>query len=260
MDYQDTPSFYNNQDFFNQYLGCTSYYRSLQNIVKTITDLVSPKNVLEFGSALGTTTISLAAQYPTISFEGSDIRENVVEQANSLAKDLCNVRFFVSDMCQYVKNNDVSNYDLIFLLYSFHHITDPLEKKVSFLQDCYTKMKTGGYLLITETFLPEETEGLKADERITELFNLRATEGYASTYWNALSSLSEEGLNMTKAIALKSMKEESNAGDLVNKRQDEYLVKFSWLIETAKACGFNVVLAEPVNALMEKAILLKKGL
>lgn len=259
MDYQDTPSFYNNQEFFNQYLGNTSYYIGLKNVVKKITDLISPKKVLEFGSALGTTSISLASQYPDIDFEGSDIRENVVEQANNMAKSISNVRFFVSDMCKQVKCKDISKYDLIFLLYSFHHITDPLERKVSFLQDCYANMKDGGYLLIAETFLPEETVGLKTDKSITDLFKLRAAEGYASTYWNALNSLSNESLDRTKAIALKSMKEESNAGALVNKRQDEYLVKFSWLIEAAKSCGFSIVLAEPVNALMEKALLLRKG-
>ena len=40
MDYQDTPSFYNNQEFFSQYLGCTSYYIGLKNVVKKITQAV----------------------------------------------------------------------------------------------------------------------------------------------------------------------------------------------------------------------------
>ena len=41
-------------------------------------------------------------------------------------------------------------------------------------------------------------------------------------------------------------------------RKEEYLVKFSWLVETARACGFKVIIAEPVNSIMEKALLLQK--
>lgn len=256
MNYQNTPSFYSNEEFFIQYLGCTSYYVGLQNVVKKIIRLTAPKNVLELGSALGTTTIAMAKEYPGITFIGSDIRSDVVEQANQEAQGQHNVRFERADMCEYVKTNALSQFDLVFLLYSFHHILDPLDYKIEFLKDCYSNMKTGSYLLIAETFLPEEAEGLKNNNHIRQLFKYRAAEGYASTFWAALNSLNET--EMAQRIANVSLTEELEAGRLVDERNEEYLVKFSWLINLAINCGFKVIVAEPVNAIMEKALLLQK--
>ena len=78
--YIETPSFYNNEEYFKKYLGQTSYYTNLQNIVKKIISLIEPNNVLELGAALGTTSIQLAKKYPDISFTGTDLREDVVEK------------------------------------------------------------------------------------------------------------------------------------------------------------------------------------
>jgi SAM-dependent methyltransferase len=256
MNYQNTPSFYNNEDFFNQYLGCTSYYNGLQNVVKKIIKITNAHRVLELGSALGTTTLAMAKEYPNIMFSGSDIRDNAVIQANEKAKEFGNVFFIQADMCEHVKLDTLSEFDLIFLLYSFHHILDPLENKIRFLKNCYANMKAGSYLLITETFLPEDAEDLKENLQIKRLFDQRAVEGYASTFWAALNSLKE--VEIAKEVANVSFKEELEAGHLVNERKEEYLVKFSWLVETASACGFKVIIAEPVNSIMEKALLLQK--
>lgn len=256
MDYQNTPSFYNNADFFYQYLGQTSYYVGLQHVVKKIIGITHPCKVLEFGSALGTTTMEMAKKYPEISFVGSDIRDDIVEQAREAASDYPNVQFVRSDMCEHVKMSTLAEFDLIFLLYSFHHILDPLSKKLDFLKDCYANMKTGSYLLIAETFLPEECEGLTDSKQIPTLFQQRAAEGYASTFWAALNSLDE--IQLAQKVANVSLHEELEAGRLVEERNEEYLVKFSWLVEAAAACGFRVIIAEPVNSIMEKALLLQK--
>ena len=256
MDYQNTPSFYSNEDFFYQYLGCTSYYTGLQNVVKKIIKITNSKKVLELGSALGTTTLAMAREYPNIVFSGSDIRENVVVIANEEAKKYDNVAFIQADMCEHVTSTTLSEFDLVFLLYSFHHILDPLDNKTKFLRNCYANMKHGSYLLITETFLPENAEDIKESDSINQLFKQRAIEGYASTFWTALNSIDE--LEIAKKVAYVSYTEELEAGHLVNKRNEECLVKFSWLVETARACGFKVIIAEPVNSIMEKALLLQK--
>ena len=256
VDYQNTPSFYNNEDFFNQYLGCTSYYTSLQNVVKKIIKRTDAYSVLELGSALGTTTLAMAKEYPSIVFSGSDIRDDVVAQANEAAKEFDNVSFTQADMCEHVKSDALSKFDLIFLLYSFHHILDPLDNKIEFLKNCYTNMKAGSYLLITETFLPENTEEINENLQIKRLFEQRATEGYASTFWSALNSINE--VEIAKKAANVSLNEEMEAGRLVSERNEEYLVKFSWLVEVARSCGFKAIIAEPVNSIMEKALLLQK--
>lgn len=55
-------------------------------------------------------------------------------------------------------------------------------------------MKAGSYLLITETFLPENTEEINENLQIKRLFEQRATEGYASTFWSVLNSINEVGI------------------------------------------------------------------
>lgn len=257
MDYENTPSFYNNEEFFNKYLGRTSYYLGLQSVVLKLIRLTGSKNVLEFGSALGTTTIRMAKEFPDVSFEGVDLRTDIVDLANEAAKDIANVSFFAGDMSD-TSNYSLERFDLIYLLYSFHHIEDPLEKKVEFLKSCYESMRSGAYMLIVETFLPESAKDLKDDDEILRLWKQRSLEGYASTYWEALESISDEGLELAKLVASTSQKEEYEAGYHVFKRNEEYLIKLSWLEETAKECGFEIVLSEPVNCIEEKAILLRK--
>ena len=95
MDYDKTPSFYNNEEFFNKYLGRTSYYLSLQRVVEKIISLTNSKTVLEFGSALGTTTIKMAETFPDVVFKGIDLRSDVVEKAEESAKDIKNVSFLL---------------------------------------------------------------------------------------------------------------------------------------------------------------------
>ena len=119
-------------------------------------------------------------------------------------------------------------------------------------------MKPGAFLFIVETFLPEEAESYEQDEAILKLWKQRSLEGYASTYWEALQEISPDGLDYAKLVASTSQKEEYDAGCHVFRREDEYLIKFSWLEKTARDCGFEVVLAEPVNCIEEKAILLRK--
>ena len=256
MDYTNTPSFYNEEEYFDRYLGRTSYYLNLQKVTNKLINLISPKNVLELGSALGTTTVSLAKEYPNIQFDGYDIREDIVNTAKVMNPDYANVNFFTGDMCNIVKQP--LNYDLIFLLYSFHHIPDPLNKKIEFLKDCYSNMKNGSYLLILETFLPENVETLSKDSNIINLWEQRSLEGYASTFWESLRELNDKGIFFAKHVANTSLKEEKEAGKHVFDRNDEYLVKMSWLIYNVKHCGFEVVISEPINCIEEKAILIRK--
>lgn len=69
MDYLNTPSFYNNEEFFNRYLGRTSYYLRLPDVVSKVIGVTDVKSVLEFGSALGTTMLMLADKYKSIAIQ-----------------------------------------------------------------------------------------------------------------------------------------------------------------------------------------------
>lgn len=252
MKYDYTPSFYSDEEFFNEYLGRTSYYLKLQEITKKLISICKPHEVLELGSALGTTVSMLARTFSSIQFTGVDIREDVVRDAKTKHHDINNLKFECDDMCLFMDKQAVK-YDFIYLLYAFHHITDPLTNKEKFLSNCYDSMKSGSYLFITETFLPS-----KDDEwiDISTLFKARALEGYSSTYWEALRSLDDNDIKLAGNIASTSLKEETYAGILVENRDSEYLIEFQWLIEICQEIGFKVVIAEPVNCLNEKALLL----
>ncbi|NLZ65905.1 MAG: class I SAM-dependent methyltransferase [Clostridiales bacterium] len=258
-DYKDTPSFFNNEEVLKKYLGDTSYYTALRAAIIKLVNLIKPKKVVELGSATGSTTIMLAKKFKTIKFIGTDIREDVVDIAKKTAKsqNLENLSFAVSDMCDFVKN--AIDADFVFMLYSFHHILDPLDLKKQFIVDAFNNMKKGSFLCVAETFIPKEIDNSKLDiDRILDLWSTRSKEGYASTYWGSLEGLSADKLRLAKETAEYCSKNESLAGSLVAKRQDEYLVKRSWVSEQGKKAGFSVVINEPVNALGDGVVLLKK--
>lgn len=252
--YEITPSFYIDEEYFKKYLGQTSYYLKLQDITEKIIRLTNAKKILELGSALGTTIGKFASEFETSHFTGVDIREDVVEQAKDKFSYLNNLDFIAADMCDYV-TKFIYDVDLIYLLYSFHHIEDPLERKVEFLKTCYKNMHSGAYLFIIESFLPRADPDVEDIER---LFEKRALEGYASTYWNSLETLDDRGLALSKEVASVSYSEESKAGEMVKKRDTEYLVDFEWLVHTCESVGFEIVIAEPVNCICENAILLRR--
>lgn len=254
MKYDYTPSFYNDEEFFNEYLGHTSYYLKLQDITKKLISICQPHYVLELGSALGTTVAMLAQSFSTIQFAGVDIREDVIRESESKYHSINNLKFECADMCQFI-DKQAMKFDFIFLLYAFHHITDPLLNKEDFLKKCYNSMKPGSYLFITETFLPSEDDEWSD---VATLFKARALEGYASTYWESLRSLEGNDIKLASRIASTSLEEETTAGQLVANRDSEYLVEFNWLIELCKKIGFHIVIAEPVNCINEKAILLMR--
>ncbi len=259
--YDHTPSYFNNLEYFNKYLGKTSYYYGLQHALSTIIAKTKPQRVLELGCALGNTTFLLANMFLDIEFCGIDMRDDIVSKTNKTqecrdfqGKD--NASFVCDDMTRYVKKDELASYDLIYMLYSFHHILDPNENKKHFLLDCIEHMKSNGFLFVGETFLPE------GGMSISELWNIRAEEGYSSTFWNSfaddkLSNLNN-GIIKAQEASITSYNEERDAGIHVENRTDEYLITRSWLANTAEKVGFSIVINEPTNALGDGVILLQK--
>lgn len=257
-DYKDTPSFFNNSEVLKKYLGDTSYYTALRYAVKKIVKLTKPKRVVELGSATGATTLLLAKSFKKIQFYGSDIRDDVAEIAEQEAKrqKIKNASFGVDDMCAYARK--AIDADLVFLLYSFHHILDPIKLKEEFLSDMYCNMKQGAYLCIAETFIPEEAENLEDADTILRLWKTRAQEGGASTFWHSLSGLSDKKINLALERAEYCSHNEALAGELVAQRKDEYLMKRSWVAECGEQQGFEIIINQPVNALGDGVVLLRR--
>ena len=254
MDFEKTPSFYNNPDYFQKYLGSTSYYIALQNALISCIDKTSPKQVLELGCALGTTTFFAADIFEDVNFCGIDIRNNMINEANKKqeARDFMghdNATFIQADMTEFVRADKIKDYSFFFMLYSFHHIPDPEDNKIEFIKNIYSNMSPGTYLWIGETFLPED------EQKIEDLWALRALEGQASTFWEFWADMSTE---KAKTIAELSYNEERKAGECVAKRNNEYLVTRSWLARQLQETEFKIQISEPVNAIGDGVILAKK--
>ena len=258
-EYDGTPSFYTSEETFEKYLGQTSHYLSLQDTIVDLVAALDPDRVLEMGSGTGKTTIRLAEEQPTTEIRGIDNRESVIEHSRSAAaeRDFSNVTFETAEMAEYAQTAD-SLPELIVLLHSFHHIPDPLQQKIDFLEDCYTTVPEGGHICIGETFLETDARGPAGDRAVRTQWADRGLESYASTFWSALDGLSTTEIEHAQEVGRFSREHELEAGENVRTRDEEYLISKEWLVEHAREVGFEVVLAEPVNSLGDGIVLLQK--
>jgi len=258
-DFSKTPSFYNNQEVFRKYLGYTSYYSGLQDKILKIIKKLKPEVVLEMGFGTGYTAVKTAQQNPQAEVVAIDVRPEMIPVAKQLAdnKKVSNITFITSDMTDFAKT-DLKKFDAIYFLYAFHHIDDPLERKIRFLADCYKNMKEGAVIIIGETFIPEDYREEDGPAPLIELFEKRGAEGYASTFWASLKGIDEKSIAYAHSVADYCRKMETDAGRLVAVRDNEYLVKRSWLRSHAGQAGFSTVLDMELDTLSDAVMVFRK--
>lgn len=254
--FDNTPSFYNSEEVFNNFLKQTSYYKAIQECLINIVKFTDPKDIVELGSATGSSTFLVAEKFSDKTIVGYDFRQNIIDEAERLNK-YKNASFKCMDMVEFAKTDIKA--DLVFMLHSFHHIVDPLENKIEFLRNLYKNMKKNSYVCVMEAFIPENVE-LNDYDKILKLWELRSNEGYASTFWSAIKDkeLTEDNIKMAESIANFSKENEYQAGVLVAKRDNEYLVHKSWLKNEAEKIGFKTILVQSINAIGEGVVLLQK--
>lgn len=259
-DYDSTPSFYNTDNTFEKYLGQTSYYRGLQTAVTKLVGDIEPDDLVELGSGTGETAFTVAEAFPALDVTGVDKRESVIQLSQERLTDSerANLQFVRADFRAYIQDSTTPPAEMLVLLYSFHHIPDPVSHKREFLADCLDRLDAGAYVCLAETFLDTTWQSKQADRKLRQTWANRGLEGYASTFWSALDGLDAESITRAQEIGAFSRTHELEAGDNVRKRDDEYLVTMTWLTETATDVGFDVVLAEPTNALGDGVVLLQK--
>lgn len=87
------------------------------------------------GSETGATALRLADEFPATEVLGIDNRETVIELSRAKNEELglSNVSFETADMIEFVTTSG-SLPKMVVLLYSFHHIPDPLQQKIDFLR------------------------------------------------------------------------------------------------------------------------------
>jgi ubiquinone/menaquinone biosynthesis C-methylase UbiE len=257
MKFNKTPSFYNTEEAFQEYLAKTSYYICLQNAVSKIVTFCKPKSILELGSGTGETAVRLAKENNKSSITAVDMRKEMIDIGNRIStkEHVDNIDFIQSDMIQYVKEIGELP-QMIVMLYSFHHIPDPSENKIDFLKTCLFKLPPKGRLCIAETFLPECNRTSLLNTEISNLWSKRVIEGYSSTFWSYLNNLNYDSIKKAKDIATFCMKNEQKAGEMVSIRDNEYLVSMEWVINISKSLGYHVELAEPCNGFSDSVVLL----
>lgn len=258
-DYDDTPSFYTSDDTFEKYLGQTSHYLALQDNFIELISHVEPARITEMGSGLGQTAVRMAKEYPSTEVFAIDNRETVIEQSRKHidGRNLSNLTFETADMIEYVKSSGTLS-EMVVLLHSFHHIPDPLQRKVKFLEDCYTALPDGGYVCIGETFLKNNARDESARREIRSKWADRGLESYASTFWSALDGIDSAAIEHAQEVGEFSREHELEAGGNVLNRNEEYSISMKWLVDRAQSIGFDVLLAEPVNSLGDGIVLLRK--
>jgi len=182
-EYDNTPSFYNTDEVFKKYLGQTSYYLKLQDNVVDLVSHTNPDQIMEMGSGRGQTAVRLAKELSAAEVLGIDNRETVIEVSRNNAEELgvSNLTFETRDMVEYVKTATPLPEMMVFL-YSFHHVPDPLQQKVEFLEDCYAGLPGGGHICIAETFLKNDARGEAATRETRTRWADRGVEAFASTF------------------------------------------------------------------------------
>lgn len=252
--YDKTPSFYNSSETFDKYLGRTSYYRVLQDSVNKICRIAEPDEILELGTGTGDTARRISKTLPNSQITAVDNREKIINEARSETQQNNNVNFYVDDMIEYVSRKEKLQ-KFVLMLYSFHHIPDPVDNKLDFLEKCYESIPDRGYLCIAEGFLPDMDV---RDTKLKDLWEMRRKEAYSSTFWDSLEGLNRESINKSQKIGNFSSRYEGRAGQKVVERDEEYLVSRDWIESKAKDQGFNVLISEPCNSLGEGIVLLQK--
>jgi ubiquinone/menaquinone biosynthesis C-methylase UbiE len=258
-DYDGTPSFYTSNDTFEKYLGQTSHYLTLQDNLMEIISYVEPDRITEMGSGTGQTAVRMAEESPATEVLGIDNREAVIEHSRNHIEehDLSNLAFETAEMTEYVNLTD-SLPEMVVFLHSFHHIPDPLQRKIEFLEDCYTALPDGGYICIAETFLKNDARDESARREIRTRWANRGLESYASTFWSALDGIAPDAIEHAQEVGEFSREHELEAGENVLARDEEYPISKKWLVDHAQTIGFDAILAEPVNSLGDSIVLLRK--
>lgn len=239
------------------YLETCSYYKELQDAVSKLVKFISPRYMVELGCGNGNTTVRLALENPMTSIVALElVRERVDTGAISAKKRrIRNIAFVQGDFTD-LSNLNLQNTELVAMVYSFAWITDPLQNKVDFLKGLYDHLAKGAYLLIADTFLLSK-EGEKK-QQLEQLFTIRRKEAKEVSFWNEISGLDAGSLTKAEAASDEAIKNENAIYGDASTRESRCFINRRWLVEEAKAVGFEVVLSRDVNALNDGIVLLRK--
>jgi SAM-dependent methyltransferase len=253
-------------ELYERAITHASDYVPLQSRLIGLVKIAKPKSILELGLGGKQFAVALvqALTNGDIESQVTIVNSNTefLNEAKKATVSLANIKIIETKMWEFVKKS-LENFDLIYLLYNFHHIIDSdlvKREKTAFILNCYKNMKAGSYLCIADVFLPESCDEsqLKSDKILNALYKQRATEAAALTYWNNLSGVDPRNHRAAIKDAQESEAQELDVFERVRDKDHEFLVKKSWLLNEVEDARFQVVINHDVNGIGDAILLLKK--
>ena len=147
-----------------------------------------PKQILDAGCGMGTTSLQLARKYPKVTFTGVTLAQNEVLLAKKYSKrlDIKNVNFLKRS---FLKTGFSDNcFDGVFALESFSYTNN----KKEFVNEMYRILKPGGKLVIIDGF----RKPMRPDSSFYKLYNFHCKKrggGNLSIKKNFMSQLKSKG-------------------------------------------------------------------
>lgn len=250
-----TQFLFENDEEFQQYMGNTIAYNNMQNTISKLVKFVRPQYLIEFGSGNGATSIRLAHENANTSIVAVDLREKMVGLSKDkiLKNKVKNVTFVNGDLTK-LSNYNLNNANLVLMMYSFKYISDPLENKIEFLTDLYTRMQPGAYLIIGDTFIEDETDKKAIQKQLEDRYYNNSKDAF----WNSLQGLTETDIDSSLEVQKLNRDHTKHQIKLAVDRDGVYYVSRNWLKKVTQKIGFKIVLSERLNSLSDTIFVLVK--
>ncbi len=251
-----TPSFYSSEHEWAEFLALAPNYCLLQaELLKALP--ARAKNVLDLGSATGDTAFKIAGALKKAKILATDSRAEVLAAAKTIAlrKNAGNVSFQALDFERAgeflaAKAKKGIFFDVVTMLYSFHHLQDPLSNKKRFAKALFSNLPKGARVIIADVCVREKFGSKNYAESARTQWLERWNYVFKGVYAALLSRLRSSGIKEidAKVLAHKAAQKaadlESEAGKLVEQRTHEYPVTNEELKEIFEGAGFKVKLKQ----------------
>ncbi len=264
-----TPSFYSSEHEWAEFLALAPNYCLLQaGLLKALP--AGAKNVLDLGSATGDTAFKIAGALKKAKILATDSRSEVLAAAKTIAlrKNAGNVSFQALDFERageflQAKKRKGIEFDVVTMLYSFHHLQDPLQNKKKFAKALFQNLPKGARVIIADVCVREKFGSKNYAESARAQWLERWNYVFKGVYAALLARLRSSGIKEidAKVLAHKAAQKaadlEAEAGKLVEERRHEYPVTKEELLKIFEGAGFKVKLKQ-VNEFGEVVMLADK--
>lgn len=240
-----------------QFLEKTTYNNNMQNAIIKLAKFLKPISVLDMNFGSGILTYRMAKEFPNVQVLGVDGRR----APNKLGSEICanhpeikNLQYYQEDMADFVKySQNIADFNVMF--YSFSKIKDPKENKLELLSLCRNRMFSETKIIIADVFEPDSKHFATKASDFKARHEVRALQGYADTFWNSLTGLTEVEISDAEKRGTGVMEHERNFGSSLMSRTQDYPVSLDWLIEQLIKMEFEVDLVQPVSAFGEAIVM-----